>query len=133
MRNWSMRSGNYALTVSHNNYVSRYVAFEVLSRKTTSLQVVQLNKKTGSAVGKLDTNDEGLHDLAYIPVYARTDDNDVYMTISNERGFFKFNSLPVDRYSFIVVSPDFQNSKIDNQSIVANTEAHLGTLNLVGK
>jgi len=121
--------GSYALVVSRDGFVSKYVSLKVLSGQSTDLQTIELNNQKGSAVGQVNAQDLG--NQANLVVYARAADDSLYSAITNASGTFQFPALPVgEGYSFIVTANDFESSKVDNIQIAKGESTALGTIQL---
>jgi len=121
--------GSYALVVSRDGFVSKYVSLKVLAGQSTDLQTIELNNQKGSAVGQV--NAQGLGNQANLVVYARAADDSIYSAITNASGTFQFPALPVgEGYSFIVTANDFETSKVDNIQIAKGESTSLGTIQL---
>ena len=112
-------AAHYAMTLKADNYVSRYLTFQVESGKQTDLQSVELNHQMGSLAGSV--NLVGLSDFSHVLVYAKSQDGSVYTSLTNSFGTYRFNALPVgEGYSVIATASGYQTTKIDNLNVSLN-------------
>ena len=122
-------AGTYSIAVTSADYVNQTETVVVTAGSQTDLGSIQLNKQKGSASGQIDVS--GLDSLSNILVYTRSLDGDVFTTLTDSSGIFRFNALPIgDSYSFIAFANDFRSTKVENIDIVVGDNASVGVINL---
>ena len=122
-------AGSYSVTISADNFVTIYKTFNISSGSQTNLQTIELNSKKGKLSGQVIAQD--VEDYSNILVYAKSQDNSVYTTLTNSLGYYIFPALPVeDGYSVVASAHDFQMAKVDNISIENSITTTASTINL---
>lgn len=124
--------GRYLILIELNGFVSQTVSVQITAGQTLDYGVVNISNVFGSANGLVTVDTGLLTSLDNIIVYARDIDGGIYSTLTDARGAFTFNALPVGAgYSFIVQANDFSANKIDNISVSAGNNVNVGTVELI--
>ena len=122
--------GSYSITITNDNYVPKYMTFNVTSSQNTDLQTIELNSKKGSISGNVIVS--GAQTYSNVMIYAKADDGSLYATITDEAGSYSIPSVPVgDNYSVIASGHDVKTIKADGLSISYGSTTAVPTLTLI--
>lgn len=122
--------GTYSITVSKDDYVSKYFTVIVTSDNTTAVGAVELTNVKGRLAGRVSASD--VDDYSNIIVYAKGIDGSVYTTFTSASGNYLFNALPVgSSYSVIAYAHDYQSDKVDGINVLNDYVTTANTINLI--
>ena len=122
--------GTYSVTISHDDYVSRYKTLIVSGNVETNIGTIELTTYKGVLSGRVSATD--VDDYSNIIVYAQGIDGSVYTTFTSSNGNYVFNALPVgDGYSVIAYAHDYQSDKVNSLRILNGETTIANTINLV--
>lgn len=123
-----LTAGAHSILISASGYVDQVKTLNMVSGDNGSI-IIELNNQKGQASGQLQS--AILENLANIVVYARDVDGNVYSTLTDSNGIFRFNGLPVaEGYSFIAQANDLSSTRQEGINIVLGQTASVGTLSL---
>ncbi len=104
--------GEYSLNIDKKGFVSKYKKFKIEEDKVTDLGVITLDDNKGDIEGVVEV--EGVTNFANVIVYLKDKDGEIFSTLTDEKGNYRLESLPVGEFSITAYARGYKSSQIDN-------------------
>ncbi len=118
--------GEYSLSIEKEGFVSKYKKFEIISGKITNLGVITLNNQKGALKGVVKI--EGVTNFANILIYLKDSEGGIFATLTDEKGNYKFEDLPIGIFSITASTKGYRASQIDNVVVNPNKTTTLKSI-----